>query len=73
MVGEGAPTRVLVLYVDSQPAFDPVYHARSKQILAKYHCIRDRVHQKREIEIRKVDTSEIGADMLTTNARVAIV
>ena len=55
MVGEGASTRDVVVYVGSQPAIilvhNPVYHARSKQILAKYLFIRDRVHQETEIEI----------------------
>ena len=77
MVGEGAPTRDVVLYVNNQPSIDLVhnlvYHARSEQILAKYSFIRHRVHQEKETEIRKVDTSEIWADMLTKNAIVAVI
>ena len=77
MVGEGAPTRVVVLYDDNKRVIDlvhsPIYHARSKRILAKHHFIRDRVHQKREIEIRKMDTTEMGVGELTKNASVVVV
>ena len=67
----------MVLYFDNHFAINlahnPIHQARSKQILAKHHFIRDRVHQGREIEIRKVDTRTIEAHMLTKNANVAVV
>lgn len=72
--GVPAPMRV---YLDSQPALDlvnnPVYHARSKQILAKYHFVRDRVHKEKELVLIKISASQMGADMLTKNAGVGVV
>ena len=72
----GVPTPVRV-YLDSQPALDlvnnPVYHARSKQILAKYHFVRDRVHNEKEMILVKISACEMGADMLTKNASVGVV
>ena len=54
---DAVPTPVRV-YLDSQPALDlvinPVYHARSKQILAKYHFVRDRVHSEKEMVVEKI-------------------
>ena len=48
--GVGVPVKVLVA---SQPALDivnnPVYHARTKQILARYHFVRDRVFMEKEL------------------------
>ena len=59
------------------PALDlvnnPVYHARSKQILAKYHFVRDRVHNEKEMTLVKISASQMGADMLTKNASVGVV
>ena len=53
----GVPTPVRV-YLDSQPALDlvnnPVYHARSKRILANYHFVRDRVHNEKEMILMKI-------------------
>ena len=67
------PVRVLL---DSQTAINivhnPVYHARSKQILAKYHFIRDRVHFEGEITVEKRFASKMGADMLTKHASVTV-
>ena len=72
--GVPAPVRV---YTDSKPALDlvnnPVYHARTKQILAKYHFLRDRVHKEKEMAIVKISASRMGADMLTKHASVGVV
>ena len=46
MQGKAGVPASIVVYVEMQPALDivnnPVYHARSKQILAKYHFVRDK-------------------------------
>ena len=72
--GVPAPLRV---YLDSQPALDlvdnPVYHARSKQILAKYHFVRDRVHKEKEVVLLKISANQMGVDMLTKHASVGLV
>ena len=72
----GVPTPVRVC-IDSQPALDlvnnPVYHARSKQILAKYHFVRDRVHNEKEMVLVKISTGQMGANMLTKHASVGVV
>ena len=77
MVGKSAipyPVRVLV---DNQPALDilhnPVYHCRSKQILAKYHFVRDRVFKEQELVFEKISAGQMGADMLTKHASVRVV
>ena len=77
MVGESAvPYQVRVL-VDNQPALDilhnPVYHCRSKQILAKYHFVRDRVFKEMEPVFDKISAGQMGADMLTKHASVGAV
>ena len=68
------PIRVLL---DSQPSIDIVhnlvYPARSKQILAKYHFVRDRVHTEGEMIAEKRSASQMGADMLTKHASVVVV
>ena len=65
------------ILVDSQPALDivnnPVYHARSKQILARYHFVRDRVNNEKELVFEKVSAGLMGADMLTKHASVGVV
>ena len=72
--GVGVPVR---MKVDSQPAIDivnnPVYHARTKQILAKYHFVRDRVFEEKELIFEKISAGQMGADMLTKHASVGIV
>ena len=72
----GVPTPVWV-YLDSQPALDlvnnPVYHARSKRILAKYHFVRHWVHNEKEMTLVKISASQMVADMLTKNANVGVV
>ena len=77
LVGESCVPRPIRMLVDSQPALDivnnPVYHARSKQILAKYHFVRDRVFQEKEISFEKISPGQMGADMLTKHASVGVV
>ena len=72
--GIPAPLRV---YLDSQPTLDlvenPMYHARSKQMLAKYHFVRDRVHKEKELVLIKISASQMGANMSTKNASVCVV
>ena len=72
----GAPTPVRV-YLDSESALDlvnnSVYHARSKQILAKYHFVRYRVHNEKEMVLLKMSACQMGADMLTKNASLGVV
>ena len=77
MVGEyDVPYQVRVL-VDNQPALDilhnPVYHCRSKQILAKYHFVRDRVFKEKELAFDKISAEQMGPDMLTKHASVGVV
>ena len=68
------PIKVLV---DSKPALavvnSPVYHARTKQILARYHFIRDRVFKEKELYFAKVAGGDMGADMLTKHACAGVV
>ena len=45
-------------------AENPVYHGRSKHILAKWHYIRQRV-SKGYIKLFDVRTESMGADMMT--------
>ena len=70
------PTLVWV-NLNSDPALDlvnnEVYHARSKQILAKYHFVRDRVHKEKEMTLEKILADQMGADMLTKHASVGVV
>ena len=65
------------MLVDSQPALDivhnPVYHARTKQILARYHFVRDRVFKEKELYFIKISARRMGADMLTKHASVGVV
>ena len=77
MQGEAGVERPVRVLVDSQPALDivhnPVYHARTKQILAKYHFVRDRVFNEKELFFEKISASQMGADMLTKHANVGVV
>ena len=52
---------------------NPVYHARSKQILAKYYFVCDRVHSEKEMVLEKISAGQMGADMLTKHASVGVV
>ena len=77
MRGEAGVEKPVRILVDSQPALDivhnPVYHARSKQILAKYHFVRDRVFKEKELFFEKISAGQMGADMLTKHASVGVV
>ena len=70
----GVPVKVLV---DSQPALDivqnPMYHARTKQILAKYHFVRDRVFKEKELYFVEISAGQMGADMMTKHASAGVV
>ena len=44
---------------------NPMLHAQTKQMSARYLFGRDRVQNEKEIVIRKVEAIEMGADMLT--------
>ena len=65
------------MLADSQPALDivhsPVYHARTKQILARYHFVRDNVFQEQELYFVKISAEQMGADMMTKHASVGVV
>ena len=60
--------KCIELMTDSQStkslAENPVYHGRSKRILAKWHFIRQRV-TKGLIKLFDVRTESMGADMMT--------
>ena len=72
--GLGLPIKVLV---DSELVLDivhnPVYHARTKQILARYHFVRDRVFKEKELYFIKISAGEMRADMMTKHASVGVV
>ena len=74
--GESTPYPVRI-HADNQPALDilhnPVYHCRTKQILAKYHFVRDRVFKEKECWFQKISADQMGADMLTKHASVGVV
>ena len=77
MVG-GEPTPYPVrIHADNQSALDilhnPVYHCRTKQILAKYHFVRDTVLKEKECWFEKISADHMGADMLTKHASVVVV
>ena len=77
MQGEAGVEKPVRILVDSQPAMDivhnPVYHARSKRILAKYHFVRDGVFKEKELLFEKISAGQMGADMLTKHASVGVV
>ena len=64
MHGEAGVDKPVRILVDSPPALDivhnPVYHARSKQILAKYHFVRDRVFKEKEVFFDKSQLARWG-------------
>ena len=66
---------VTVLKTDSESVKalmeNPIYHSRTKHILAKYHFIRDRVAIG-EIVLKWVRSEENGADMFTKYASVGV-
>ena len=51
MAGKAVVDRPIRILLDSQPAIDiannPMYPPRSKQILARYHFVKDRVHNEK--------------------------
>ena len=73
MQGKDVVPRPIRIFMDSQPAIDllnnPVHHPKSKHIMARYHFIRDRVHNE-ELTIEKCSAAQMGADMLTKHAGV---
>ena len=77
MARKGAIDRPIWILLDSQPAINivhnPMNHPRSKQIIARYHFVRERVHQEKEITVEKCRANQMGADMLTKHARVVVV
>ena len=77
MVGESAAPYQLRVLAENQPALEilhnPIYHCRSKQILAKYHFVRDRVFNEKELVFEKISVGQMGADTLTKHASVGVV
>ena len=77
MVGEGAVVYPVKIWADNQPALDilhnPVFHARTKKILAKYHFVRDRMFGEKEVWFEKISAGKMAADMMTKNAGVGVV
>ena len=75
-MGEKATTPINIC-VDSKPALDilhnPLYHSRTKQILARYHLMRDRMIKEKEVTFEKITSGQMGADMLTKHAAVGVV
>ena len=65
---EKAMVKCIDLLTDGQSAKslaeNPVYHGRSKHIMAKWHFIRQRV-SKGLIKLFDVRTESMGADMMT--------
>ena len=63
------------LLTDSQSAKalaeNPVYHGRSKHILAKWHFVRERV-ESGQVKLEDVRTAYMAADMLTKSVGPAI-
>ena len=76
MVGKEA-TAPANICVDIQPTLDivhnPVYHARTKQILARYPFVRDRTIKEKRVTFEKITSRQMGADMLTNHAAVGFV
>ena len=77
MRGKAAVPRPIRIFMDSQPAIDllnnPVHHPKSKKIMARYHFIRDRVHNEKELTVDKCSAAQMGADMLTKHASVGVI
>ena len=67
-IGKKREVKCIDLLTDNQSAKslaeNPVYHGRSKHILAKWHFIRRRV-EKEWIKLIDVRTELMGADMMT--------
>ena len=77
MQGKVVVARPIRIFMDSQPAIDllnnPIHHPKSKQILARYHFIRDRVHNEKDLTVEKCSAPQMGADMLTKHASVGVI
>ena len=77
MQGKANVARPIRIFMDSQPAIDllnnPVHHPKSKQILARYQFIRDRVHNEKELTVEKCSPAQMGADMQTKHASVGVI
>lgn len=77
MRGDEAIPQPVEIIVDSQPAQDlvnnPLYHSRTKQILARYHFVRDRMLVEKEIVFKKIASDRMAADMLTKHASVGVI
>ena len=77
MQGKVVVPRPIRIFMDSQPAIDLlnnlVHHPKSKQIIARYHFIRDRVHNEKELTVEKCSAAQMGADMLTKHASVGAI
>lgn len=65
MRGDEAFLLPVKILVDSQPALDlvnnPLYHSRSKQIIARYHFVRDRMLVEKEIAFKEVASNLMAA------------
>ena len=66
---------VTVIRTDSESAKslveNPIYHSRTKHILAKYHFMKDRVAEG-EIVLEWVKSEMNGADMMAEHASIGI-
>ncbi|KAK8952543.1 hypothetical protein KSP39_PZI003450 [Platanthera zijinensis] len=64
----GVEHMTLTVFCDSQSAIflttNPVHHARTKHIDVRYHFVRDMI-ETGEVLLKKIDTKENHADMLT--------
>ena len=65
------------MIVANQPALDIVQnlvsHAQTTEFLARYHFVRNRVFQEKELSFVKIIAEQMGADMLFKHASVGVV
>ena len=71
MKGATAVPKPVRLFLDNQLAivYNPVYHPRTKQILAKFHFILN----EKELTVENFSAAQMGVDMLTKHAIVGII